>query len=298
MTHADSPDITSIGTFRTVIGEGPMWSARDQSIYWLDTVQKKILRHRPAVGGVDMRDLHYRPSCLSLLPDGRFVIAFKKGLAYLDFETGGWETIPAATDIDFDAVLFNDGAVDRTGRMWIGTMDKVADAAAGGLYRVDPDFTVTRHADKIRVSNGMAWSPDGRTMYHADSRPGCIYAMDFDAASATVANRRPLIEYGDKEGRPDGCTVDAEGFIWVAEVEGSKVARYAPDGRLDRQIRLPVLKPTSVMFGGPDLSTLYVTSMTFRLSAEQLAAQPCAGTLLAVDAGVRGLCEPVFGVGA
>lgn len=303
-----SPDIRSIGTFRTVIGEGPLWSSRDQALYWVDTVQKKILRHRPAAGTVtngavangtvEMRDLHFRPSCMSLLPDGRFVIAFKKGLAYLDFETGAWEAIPTQTDINFDITLFNDGKVDRAGRLWIGTMDKVPDTAAGGLYRVDPDFQVTRHAHKVLVSNGMAWSPDGRTMYHADSRPGCVYAMDFDAATGAVSNRRPFIDYRGKEGRPDGCTIDAEGHLWVAEVEAGRVSRYAPDGRLDRAIQLPVKKPTSVMFGGADLTTLYVTSMTFRLSEAELAEQPFAGTLLAIDAGVRGLPEPVFGQSA
>ena len=289
--------IRSIGTHRAVIGEGPVWSVRDQALYWLDNTQKKLLRHLPASGSVEIRDLQYKTSCLALLGDGRLLVAFKKGLATVDFASGVAQPLALAGEApDFGAALFNDGKVDRAGRLWIGTLDKVPDAARGALYCIDPALRVTRAVAGVKVSNGLAWSPDGRTLYHVDTRPGCIYAMDFDAASATVSNRRPLITYDGGHGRPDGCTVDAEGYLWVAEIEASRVSRYAPDGRKDREILLPITKPTSVMFGGPDLATLFITSMTFRLDAAELERQPWAGTLLALEPGVRGIAEPVFGL--
>lgn len=296
MTMA-GPQIRSIGSHRAIIGEGPVWSVLDQALYWLDNTQKKLLRHHPANGAVDVRDLQYKTSCLALLGDGRLLVAFKKGLATVDFESGEARPLTlAGDDLDFGAALFNDGKVDRSGRLWIGTLDKVPDAAKGALYCIDKDLRVRRVVAGVKVSNGLAWSPDGRILYHVDTRPGCIYAMDFDSGSGSVSNRRPLITYAGGHGRPDGCTVDAEGYLWVAEVEASRVARYAPDGRKDREILLPITKPTSVMFGGPDLGTLFITSMTFRLDEAELGQQPWAGTLLAVEPGVCGIPEPAFGL--
>ena len=144
------------------------------------------------------------------------------------------------------------------------------------------------------ISNGRAWSPDDKTMYHTDSVPGRIDAYDFDLAAGTLSNRRVLIDYAGKGCRPDGCTVDAQGCLWVAEVEGWRVARYRPDGTLDSQIALPFRKPSSVMFGGDDLRTLFITSVTAGLSEQELAQQPNAGMLMAVDVGVAGLPEPRF----
>lgn len=293
--NMSSQQIRSIGSHRAVIGEGPIWSVRDQALYWLDNTQKRLLRHRPTSGSVDVRDLQYKTSCLALLGDGRLLVAFKKGLAIVNFESGTSQSLTLSGDpIDFGTALFNDGKVDRAGRLWIGTLDKIPDSAEGALYCIDSGLRVRRVVTGVKVSNGLAWSPDGSTLYHVDTRPGCIYAMDFEARSGTVSNRRPLIRYEGDHGRPDGCTVDAEGYLWVAEVEASRVSRYTPDGRKDREILLPITKPTSVMFGGPDLGTLYITSMTFCLDEAELERQPWAGTLLAVEPGVSGLPEPSF----
>jgi sugar lactone lactonase YvrE len=144
------------------------------------------------------------------------------------------------------------------------------------------------------VPNSLCWSPDGRTMYFSDGREPVIDAFDYDPATGTPSWRREFARLPAGSGVPDGAAVDADGFVWCAIYGGGAVHRYAPDGRLDRAVPLPVSQPTSCAFGGPALDTLYVTTARQRLSEEQLAAQPLAGALLALDVGVRGLPEPEF----
>lgn len=283
-----------IRDYRASIGEGPMWSPRDNALYWLDTVRSKIIRYRPDDRQSEVRELGYRPSCVILLADGRLLVAFKKGLALFDFASGETKALELH-DMSFEHEIFNDGACDRAGRLWIGTMDRKAASPVGSLYRFTGDFRAERMSSAFTVSNGIAWSPDGKTMYHADSRPGRIHAYDFDVEAGSVSNQRVFLDYEGKGRRPDGCTVDAEGHLWVAEIDGSRVARYAPDGKLAGEIMLPVRKPTSVMFGGKDYATLFITSMSYGLTEDALATtQASAGLLLAIEVGVRGLPEPTF----
>ena len=277
------------------LGEGPVWSDRDKALYWVDVVGKKILRFRPSSGTVDVREIPFAPSAIVPRQGTGLLLVTKKGLALLDDFTSPLVSIPVP-QIDFTREVFNDATCDQLGRLWIGTRDINAREAKGRLYRIDADFSVTSHVDGLVISNGIAFSPDSRTMYHVDSRPGRIDAYDYDLERGAISNRRTFLEYSDptRKGHPDGCTVDADGGLWVAEVEGSRLARYTPDRRLDREIPLPVSKPTSVMFGGAGLRTLFATSMQFGLSEEQLAAQPLAGRVFALEAGVTGLPEPLF----
>jgi sugar lactone lactonase YvrE len=166
----------------------------------------------------------------------------------------------------------------------------------GGLFCLHADFSMHRHASGLVVSNGIAWAEAGRVMYHVDSHPGRIDAYDFDGSTGALSNRRVFRDYVKERAAsiPDGCAADAEGGLWVAEVGDWHIRRYAPDGRLDREIRMPFRKPTSVMFGGADLGTLYVTSMRFGLTDSALADQPLAGSLLQLDVGVKGQPEHVF----
>lgn len=288
VTVVDAPPAT--------LGEGPMWSPRDRALFWIDVVGKTLFRFQPAMKKTETRSLPFAPSAVFPHAEGGLLLVTKKGLALYDFEKNELKSIPAP-GIDFSVEIFNDGACDLRGRLWLGTRHFHRTEPLGSLYCLTSDFKLTRQSSGFVVSNGLAWSLDRRTLYHVETRPGRIYAYDFDEEEGSVSNRRTLIEYGSsRAGHPDGCTIDAEGGLWVAEVEGSCIARYSPDGRLDREIPLPVSKPTSVMFGGDDLSTLFVTSMTFGLSDSQLQGETLAGRLLAVDAGVKGLPEPVFGL--
>lgn len=289
------PEIQRIEAPATTLGEGPMWSAREGALYWIDIVSKRLLR-RDKSGRVATRDLPFAPGALFPRARGGLLLVTKKGLALMDSFEGEMKSVPVPL-IDFNVEIFNDGKCDASGRLWIGTRDMHGKAPKGCLYRIDPDLSMTRHATGFVVSNGMAFSPDGRVLYHVDTGPPpVIYRYDFDQADGTISNRRVFLDYRTiKNARPDGCTVDAEGGLWVAELDVGRIARYTPEGALDRAIDMPIKRPTSVMFGDPNFGTLYITSMRFGLSEQDLASQPLAGALLAVDAGVKGLPEPDFG---
>lgn len=280
-----------LGEAAAVVGEAPLWSAAEQALYWLDTMQRRLFRLRDGV--TEQRDLPYRPSCLAPLEGTGLLVGYKKGIGLFDFESGRAVQLPIA-GADLGEVSFNDGICDAAGRLWIGTRHREASAPVGALYKVDGDLAVTRMRDGLVVSNGIAFSPDGRRMYHADSRPGRIDAYDFDVRAGTLSAPRVLIDYAGKGRRPDGCTVDAEGFLWVAEIDGWRVARYDPEGRLVREIMLPVQKPSSVAFGGPRFETLFITSISYGLDAAARAAQAAAGRTMAIEPGVRGLPEHPF----
>ncbi len=289
-------DLRVVAAPQTELGEGPMWSSREQVLYWVDIVKRRVLRLRPATGQVDVRELPYSPGGVIPRASGGLLLITKKGMAHFEFDKPEITSLPVPL-VDFSKEVFNDGKCDSAGRLWIGTRDFHVSHPTGSLFRMDPDYSMQRHGTGYTVSNGIAWGGGGTIMYHVESKPGRIDAYDFDAATGTLSNRRVFRDY-TKEGAaafPDGCTIDAEGGLWVAEVGDWHIRRYTPDGRLDREIRVPFQKPTSLMFGGPDLRTLYVTSMRFGLDEAALAGQPLAGSLLALDAGVKGVPENEFG---
>jgi sugar lactone lactonase YvrE len=187
----------------------------------------------------------------------------------------------------------NDAKLDRAGRLWFGSMEDDGAVPAGRIFRLSPNLALEVVDEGFTVPNGFAWSPDDRRMFVADSRLGTIYAYDFDVESGRAWNRRPFVAAAPK-GVPDGATTDARGYLWSACVGGSAIACYAPDATVECIIELPVERPTSVIFGGPDLKTLYITTATRGLSFEQRTAQPLAGAILAVDLDITGLPEPTF----
>jgi sugar lactone lactonase YvrE len=273
-----------------------MWSVREQVLYWIDIVSRRIFRLRPETGQVDVRDLPYAPSAVIPRASEGLLIVTKKGMALMEFDKPQLQSVPVPL-VDFKKEVFNDAKCDSVGRLWVGTRDLHVSEPNGGLFCMRADFSMHRQATGLVVSNGIAWAESGRVMYHVDSFPGRIDAYDFDPSAGALSNRRIFRDYA-KVGAaaiPDGCAADAEGGLWVAEVGDWHIRRYAPDGRLDREIRMPFQKPTSVMFGGADLGTLYVTSMRFGLTDAALVEQPLAGSLLQLDVGVRGQPEHVFG---
>ncbi len=234
------------------------------------------------------------PGSVALRASGGLLLANRQGLAFFDPATSTLEDA-GAPGIDFAREVFNDGKCDSRGRFWVGTMHRDVTEPVGALYRVDTDLHITRMADGITLSNGIAWSPDERVLYHCDSRPGRVWAYDYDIGTGGIANRRLHIDFAGREGRPDGCTVDGEGGLWIAEIGAGQVTRFDPAGRETLAVPLPVSKPTSVTFGGPGLRTLFVTSMRYGLSEEALMREPLAGGVFAVDAGIGGLPAAQFG---
>ncbi|MGE0284179.1 MAG: SMP-30/gluconolactonase/LRE family protein, partial [Rhizobiaceae bacterium] len=229
---------------------------------------------------------------LALRQRGGLLVALRNGFAFLDTKTGEERRIEAK--VDFSRERFNDGKCDRRGRFFVGSLDKNWKEPIGGLWRLDPDLSLHRVADDILLGNGIAFSPDDKTMYFADSRPGYVYAYDYDIETGSVSNRRLHLNFHGKEAHPDGCAIDAEGCLWVAEMGTGSVGRYASDGRRLSGIDLPTTRVTSVAFGGPDFRTLFVTSMRYGLGEEELTKQSDAGRTFFARVDVPGLPETKF----
>ncbi len=286
-------EVRLIVDVRNRLGEVPVWDVAEQALYWVDIEGRRLQRLEHASGAVTHWDLPERIGSFALRRGGGLVCALESGLAFFDPATGAIEWI-ARPEAMIGRNRFNDGKCDRAGRFWAGTMDDRMSEHTGSLFRLDPDRSVHRMDGAIGIANSLAWSPDDRRFYFADTMDGTIYVYDFDLAAGTIANRRVFVTTHDQPGNPDGSTIDAEGCLWNAQWDGWRLVRYAPDGGIDRVVPLPVQKPTSCMFGGPDLATLYVTSAIWDLTPDALTAQPWAGGLLAVDVCVRGLPEPRF----
>lgn len=286
------PRVRAITHHLATLGEGPLWVGSRQALYWIDIRQDMLLRYRPDADRTDRLALPARPTSLAEHAAGHLLVSYKKGFGAVDFGLDRtWEI--GVTGVNFASEDFNDSACDPMGRLWIGTRDPspTPGARVGKLYRMGAEGRVRCMDEGFVISNGRAWSPDARTFYHTDSVPGRIDAYDFDPAGGSIANRRTFLDYAGKGFRPDGCTVDADGCLWVAEADAGRVARYDARARLLQTIELPVRKPSSVMFGGSDLRTLFVTTVAAGLSAGEAAAQPLAGALFAIDPGVVGLPE-------
>ncbi len=279
-----------------LLGESPIWSVAEQALYWVDVLNPKIHRFDPATGSHDSWLVETEIGSIGLASGKKLVAGLRMGFALYDLDAGKFEIID---DPEGDGRLnrnrLNDGKVDRAGRFWCGSMQDPGREPVGTLYRMDTDRKVHAMADGIRVPNAICWSPDYRIMYFADTFAGCIWAYDFDLATGSIDNRRVFAEATEGGGHQDGATVDSEGFVWNAHIFGGRVVRYDPDGRVEREIRLPTQQATSCAFGGPNLDTLFITTASMRMDREELAANPLAGSVFAIETGVRGLPEPRFG---
>lgn len=220
--------------------------------------------------------------------------AGEDGFSLLSPETGDVRLV-ARVEAERGENRMNDGKVDPAGRFWAGTMAHDEEEGAGSLYRMDTDHTVHRVVAAVTISNGIDWSPDGRTMYYIDTATRRVDQMEFDNSTGTVRSRRPLITLGSSEGYPDGMTVDSDGYLWIALFDGWGVQRYAPDGRSDRRIDLPAAQVTSVAFGGDDLDELFITTGQENFPAGGKRDQPHAGSVFRCRPGVKGRLGNRFG---
>ena len=283
------------------LGEGPVWDGAGGALWWLDIRGWRLQRWEPATGNLRDWRLPDLCGCFALCADGQVILALRSGVHRFNLDTGA-ATFLFDPEADLPGNRPNDGKCDRAGRFWIGTMQAnfTDDGAglpitrnSGWVHRVDADLTTSRLDGPFGIVNTFAWSPGNDVLYSADSLAGVIHAYDYDHATGAIANRRVFSALKD-HGVPDGSTVDADGYLWNARVNHGSVIRFAPDGRVDREIPLPVSRPTSCMFGGPDLQTLYVTTASDELSGDARAAQPLAGHLFAIETPVPGLPEARF----
>jgi xylono-1,5-lactonase len=282
-------EISCVADVKAILGEGPVWVTGETALYWVDISGRKVFRLRD--GETDSWDTPIKVGSLWPRASGGFVAGTEDGLAFTDdFSRFDVFANPEAALPDN---RFNDGKTDRQGRFWAGTMDDQERAARGTLYRLDEDRALTAIDSGYRVTNGPAFSPDGRIMYENDSSLQVTYAFDLDE-SGNVSCRRELIRFGKGDGYPDGMTVDAEGCLWIAFWDGWCVRRFAPDGERLFELAMPVQRPTSCAFGGRDLKTLFITSARRDLQGTELDRQPLAGGLFAADVGVPGIAEVPF----
>ena len=279
---------------KTTLGEGPLWDAEEQRLYWIDSFDGRVFRC--TADGRELRawDVSQKIGSMCLRRSEGAIVSLARGLHVLDFKTGDVSLI-ADPEPDRPNNRLNDGKVDKQGRFIVGSMDTMEEGPNGALYRLDPDLTVTKLEAGIIVSNGPCWSPDGNIFYFTDTWSGEISAYDYDQKAGTLRNKWRFCRMMDDVGAFDGATVDAEGCVWSAHVYAGRIVRYTPDGNVDRVVDMPVKKVTSVMFGGPELDILFVTSMAQPPLPRFPGDGVLRGSLFAIhELGVRGVPEPRF----
>jgi sugar lactone lactonase YvrE len=270
------------------VGEGPSWDARTGTLVWVDIMGSAIHIFDPSTGKDRSIDVGLPVGAAALREQGGLVLAMRDGFGLLD---SNLENLRMVADIEADVPQnrFNDGKCDAAGRFWAGSMGFTPTHGTGSLYRLDPDFRVARVLSGLTLSNGLDWSADNRTMYFIDSPTQAVDAFDFDLERGVLGTRRRIISIPKKDGLPDGMTLDAEGGIWVALHGSGTVRRYLPDGSVDVVVRVPSARlVTCPAFGGPDLTDLYITTMRYEMTADELAEQPLAGALFRCRPGIQG----------
>ncbi|EAQ02028.1 putative transcriptional regulator; putative regucalcin family protein [Pseudooceanicola batsensis HTCC2597] len=276
-----------------MLGESPVWDARLGRIYWVDSVLKMIRYHDLTTGKFGALEMPSMIGSVAMAQDGRLVAGLADGIYLVDLETGSSAPLFQPEEPD-DRVRFNDGKVDPQGRFLCGTMGLRAEPL-GELYRVDADGNAEVLANGIRISNSLCFSPDGKTIYFADSLDRKVRAYTYDDDSAALTEPRIHVDTAPFSSAPDGATVDSDGCIWVALVQAGKIGRFTPEGKLDLLIESPSDMPTCVAFGGPLLDTLFITTIKDSQSGRALSRHPLAGHLFAIEGlGFTGLEEPRF----
>jgi sugar lactone lactonase YvrE len=281
------------------VGECPLWHHGEGNLYWVDIDGRMVHRLRPASGEHAAWRMQSEPSALAIDAAGGMLVAQRRGVVHLNTDDGAVAPV-AAAPYDPSRVRFNDGRVDPGGRFWIGTMYEPRDQPAAQMFCLDHGRLRTQWSGGMTVSNGLAFTPDGRHMYHADTTAHRIDRYDFDVSTGIASNRQLFQQFStDKTapgygGRPDGAAVDSEGNYWCAMFEGARVLCFAPAGALLREIKMPLRCPTMVAFGDDDLKTLYITSASHKRSPQELAQYPLSGRVLSLRVDVAGQREPAY----
>ncbi len=286
--------VACVADTKCVLGEGPVWDERTQTLYWVDIKAPAIWRLDPKTGRTQNWPMPHRIGAIALREKGGLVAALKPGFALIDLDANKLELI-AQPEPDLPDNRLNDGACDVNGRFWAGSMDDTEQAPTGHLYRLNPDRSLARFEAGFVVTNGIRWSANGTRMYFVDSAARTIWVYDFDMTKGEPGARRVFARLTEDEGYPDGLCVDADDHVWSAHWAGARITRYRPDGTKERVIEIPAPNVTSCCFGGAGLDILYVTSARIGVSDEALARMPQTGGVFAVTGlKVRGRASPRF----
>ena len=273
------------------LGEGPIWSPSEQAVWFVDIKRNRIHRFEPISRRKRSYETPPNPSFIVAEKGGTFVVGLQSGLHRFDPKTGDFALL-CEVEPDKPGNRLNDGALDPQGRLWFGTMDNDEKEKSGSLYRLDRSGPVEVDGG-YAITNGPCFSPDGRILYHTDTRESTIYAFDV-ADDGSVSNKRVFVRIEDGAGHPDGPTTDSEGCVWTALFHGWAARRYSPSGALIATVRFPCSNITKLAFGGPDLRTAYATSARHHLNPEQMSEQPLAGGLFSFEVDVPGLVPGVL----
>ena len=273
---------------RDTLGEGTLWSARDNAVYWVDILAPALNRLSLADGRIERWAMPEPLGWVAERAQGGFVAGFQSGFADLTLDPLRIEPF-GDPEPHLPGNRMNDGKADAQGRIWCGTMDMAEARESGALYRLDADRRWTRVDDGYGVPNGPAFSPCGRWLYHSDTAKRTLYRFTRHE-DGSVSGRQPFIRFAGEDGYPDGMTVDAQGHLWVAHWGGGRISRFTPDGQLDRAIPLPARQVTNIAFGGADLDRMFVSSAAIGLPESEYD-----GALFEVEAGVKGLPTHLFG---
>ena len=277
---------------KAVAGESPLWSPSEQALYWVDIKNPRVFRCKPSEASLQSWPMPSEIGAICHAGAGRFVVSLRSGIMMFDPRSGELEPI-AHPEASRPGYRLNETKIDRHGRLWVGSVEDPGFTPEGRLYRLTGRSLSIIH-EKISMPNALGWSLDSRTMYFSDSFQRRIWSFDYDLDDGVISNKRDFVVVPEGEGFPDGLAVDRDGFVWNVQMDGWCVKRYDPTGRIDRAIDLPVRRPTSLAFGGPDFDILFITTATLRLSEDELKQQPLAGCVLMLSPGVRGQPEPAF----
>ncbi len=272
-----------------MLGEGARWDARRDELLRLDIAAGRVYRDHVAEDGglVPVRTYTVPGTVGAIAPiagDDGWLLAAGRGFVHLRPD-GSLRAIAEAAP---EGTRMNDAACDPQGRLWAGTLADDHRPGAAALYRLDRDGRVERVLDGLTISNGLGWSPDGRTMYLVDSGPRVVHAFDFDGEAGTISGGRELLAVPEEVGAPDGLTVDAAGDLWVAVYGGGQVQRHSPAGALLEVLAVPARQSTCCAFAGPGLHRLYVTTATENWSDERRRSEPGAGLVYRLDTEATG----------
>jgi len=275
---------------KALVGECPRWSVAEQKLWWVDIDGCLLHRFDPATGLDEHWHLPSEPGCLAIHECGDVLLALREGV-YRFNPVSAQLTLLARPDYDPGTTRFNDGRCDQAGRFWVGTLYEPRLAPQAQLYCFEAGQLNVR-AGNVTVANGLAFSPDNRTLYWADSPAYRIDCFDFDLASGRISNRRLFHQFQHGAGRPDGAAVDRDGNYWIALYAGGAIVALRPDGSVLHRTPLPVLRPTMLSFGGAALNKLFITSARAGASEEELLQYPLSGGIFCMDVDVVGMAEP------
>lgn len=285
-------EVQVVTSIQCECAENPLWDECNCAFYWTDIPAGRIYHLDPRDSSMRTYEFGEPVGSFAMRRQGGMIVAMASGFAFFDPATGAIQPI-ANPEAKITGNRFNDGKACPKGHFWAGTLATSLAPGAGSLYRLSTEGKVRKIMGGLTISNGMGWSPDHRTMYFIDSKPGTVYAFDYDDETGDVTNRRVIWKVPDAFGLPDGMTVDTEGMLWIAFYNGSCVRRWNPHTHeIMETISLPTKQITSCVFGGPNMNVLYITSASEDFTPEQRAADPMAGRIFAVEVHHRG--KPLF----